>query len=195
MNVRSESGIPPLVVIDGKIGDQDLSKLNPNSIQSISVLKNESATAVYGEKGKDGVILIVTKEQSAKDEASMGDVAVTGYGIEKTATGDKFVLVEEMPSFPGGMEAMKSWIYRNIKMQKGMDYKTVTEPIYVIFTVGGNGKVSDVKIRKAVSPLFDAEAVRVVSSMPDWKPGSQNGKPVAVRMQLPIDFSMKVQKK
>ncbi len=77
-----------------------------------------------------------------------------------------------MPSFPGGMDAMKAWIYSNIKIQKGMDYKTVTEPIYVVFTVGGDGKVKNVKVMKAVSPLFDAEAIRVVSSMPDWKPGS-----------------------
>jgi len=195
LNVRSNSGVPPLVVIDGKIGDQDLSKLNPNSIESISVLKSVSATKLYGEQGKDGVIVIVTKGNSTKPESGNEPVTVTGYGTERNPKGDNPVIVEEMPSFPGGMDAMKAWIYGNVKIQKGMDYKTVTEPIYVVFTVGGDGKVKNVKVMKAVSPLFDAEAIRVVSSMPDWKPGSQNGKPVAVRMQLPIDFSMKVVKK
>jgi TonB family protein len=73
-----------------------------------------------------------------------------------------------------------------------MDARTVTEPIYVIFTVGGDGKVKNAKVKNPGSPLFDAEALRVVSSMPDWKPGRQNGKPVPVYMQLPIDFNMKV---
>jgi hypothetical protein len=103
-----------------------------------------------------------------------------------------YVAVEEMPAFPGGMDAMRKWVYSNLQIQKGMDFKTVNETIYAVFTVGKDGKVRDVKVRKAVSPLFDAEVIRVVSSLPDFKPGMQNGKPVDVRMQLPVDFSMKV---
>ena len=193
LQIKSSSGKSPLFFIDGKEKSQDdIKGLDPNSIESISVLKDGSATAVYGEKGKDGVILVVTKKNYTSTGSGKEPVTVTGYGNEKKVPGDAHVIVEEMPSFPGGMDAMKTWIYGNIHIQTGMDFKTVTEPIYVIYTVGASGKVSDVKVRKAVSPLFDAEAIRVVSSMPDWKPGSQNGKPVAVRMQLPIDFNMKV---
>lgn len=85
INHRNPHAGPPLYVIDGmvmketEIKDQPLSKLNPNDIESITVLKDQSATAIYGERAKDGVILITTKKK-AKDE---GVVTVVGYGKAK----------------------------------------------------------------------------------------------------------------
>jgi len=66
-----------------------------------------------------------------------------------------------------------------------------TEPVYVIFVVSKTGKIKNVKVKDPVNPAIDAEAIRVVSSMPDWIPGKQNGKSVDVNMQLPIDFKIK----
>ena len=65
----------------------------------------------------------------------------------------------------------------------------ISEPVNVVFTVDSKGKVKDAKVLKKKYPVWEKEAVRVVSSMPDWKPGSQNGKPIDVILQLPIDFS------
>jgi protein TonB len=112
----------------------------------------------------------------------MSDVKVTGYGISKP-----FVVTEEMPMFPGGEKALQSWIYSNIKVMKGAE--KISGPINVVFTVDSKGKVRDAKVLKKEYPIWEKEAIRVVSSMPDWKPGSQNGKPIDVILQLPIDFS------
>jgi protein TonB len=61
----------------------------------------------------------------------------------------------------------------------------------VNFLVTRTGKIKDVKVLKSVNPLLDEEAVRVISSMPDWKPGSQAGKLVDVQMQVPVEFKLK----
>jgi protein TonB len=82
---------------------------------------------------------------------------------------------------------MQSWIYSNIKVMKGAE--KISGPINVVFTVDSKGKVRDAKVLKKEFPVWEAEAIRVVSNMPDWRPGSQNGKPIDVILQLPIDFS------
>ena len=65
----------------------------------------------------------------------------------------------------------------------------ISEPVLVVFTVDSKGKVRDAKVLKKKYPVWEAEAIRVVSSMPDWKPGMQRGIPVDVMVTLPIDFS------
>jgi protein TonB len=187
--IKSKDGKKPLVIIDGKESETDISTLDPDKIVSVSVWKDQAAVDKYGERARDGVIEVKTIK--AGGERQGPPVYAT---VEKAETPGKepYVVTEEMPSFPGGMEAMKKWVYSHMQVQSGMDFKAVKEPIYVVFTVGKDGKVRDAKVIKSVSPLFDAEAVRVVSSLPDFKPGYQNGKPVDVRMQLPIDFSAKV---
>jgi protein TonB len=65
-----------------------------------------------------------------------------------------------------------------------------TGTVTVIFIVSGTGKVKDARVKESVSPLLDAEAVRVVSSMPDWKPGMQGGKTVDVYVQVAVNFTL-----
>jgi TonB family protein len=148
-------------------------------------LKDNAATDKYGEKAKDGAIEITTKKYDSLLKSEISDVKINGNSKEET-----YIVVEEMPSFPGGEKAIQSWIYSNIKVMKGAE--KISGPVNVIFTVDSKGKVRDAKVKKPEFPVWEAEAIRVVSSMPDWIPGSQNGKPIDVIMQLPIDFSMKV---
>lgn len=60
----------------------------------------------------------------------------------------------------------------------------------MIFIISSTGKIKNVKINKSVHPLLDAEAVRFISNMPDWKPGIQAGKPVDVQMMMPVEFKL-----
>jgi protein TonB len=103
---------------------------------------------------------------------------------------DAYVMVEEMPQFPGGESAMMFWISSNIKYPGDAAKKNITGEVLVNFVVGNNGKIKNVKIEKSVNPLLDAEAVRVISSMPDWKPGTQGGKSVEVNIRVPINFAL-----
>ena len=162
--------------------DKRLDEIDPINIRSLSVLKDRSATKKYGEKGKDGVIEIITKQyvEPSKEEV-----------IRSSDENAELIMVEEMPSFPGGERALRSWIYGQVKAMTRVVKEKVNEPVNVIFLVGSDGKVSHVKVKKSVHPLLDEEAIRVVSRMPDWIPGQQNGTPVDVYIQLPIDFMIK----
>jgi TonB family protein len=104
--------------------------------------------------------------------------------------GEIFTVVEEMPQFPGGMgEAMK-FLAKNIKYPAVALQNKIEGRVIVQFVVKENGKVADIKVMRGVSPELDAEAIRVVGLMPDWIPGKQRGKAVAVKYTMPIMFRL-----
>jgi TonB family protein len=86
---------------------------------------------------------------------------------------------------------MTAWIIANIKYPAEAAKVKITGKVYVSFLVDKNGKVINASVKKSASPSLDAEAKRVISSMPDWKPGSQSGKPVDVQMLVPVEFILK----
>lgn len=92
--------------------------------------------------------------------------------------------VEEQPEFPGGQDAMYAYLAAQTKYPD----EAVEGKVYVEFVVRKDGLVDLVVVRRGVSRLLDAEAVRVVRSMPRWEPGRMKGQPVAVRFTLPIVF-------
>jgi TonB family protein len=102
-----------------------------------------------------------------------------------------FVVVEEMPKFPGGMEAMMQWIGQQMKYPEQAKKDGIQGVVYVGYIVTRSGKVATVEVERSAHPLLDAEAVRVVGAMPDWTPGTQRGKAVDVRLVIPIKFSLK----
>jgi len=186
-------GPPPLFLVDGLVVTQDeISKIDPNTIASVNVMKDKSATDKYGEKGKNGTIEITTKKyNSSKTEDKSSEVMVTGYGTDQKVVKGKYVVVEELPEFPGGKDAMKAWIAANVKYPGEAVKGKITGKVFVDFVVTSKGKIKNVVASRSVNPLLDAEAVRVISSMPDWKPGSQAGKQVAVQIQVPVEFNLK----
>ncbi len=101
-----------------------------------------------------------------------------------------FTIVEQMPEFPGGMEALYQFLAANIKYPGGPD-DCVSGKIIVSFVIEKDGTVSDAKVVRKLHPAFDAEALRVVKLMPKWEPGRQEGKPVRVQFNLPINFNLK----
>ena len=104
--------------------------------------------------------------------------------------GEIFTVVEEMPQFPGGMgEAMK-FLAKNIKYPAVALQNKIEGRVIVQFVVKENGKVADLKVVRGVTPELDAEALRVVGLMPDWIPGKQRGKAVAVKYTMPIMFRL-----
>lgn len=98
-----------------------------------------------------------------------------------------FVAVEEMPRFPGDVS---QWISKNVKYPAEAIAKKIEGKVYVQFVVEKDGSVNNIKVVKAVDPLLDKEAVRVIGSMPKWQPGKQKGEVVRVSYTLPIYFLM-----
>lgn len=97
---------------------------------------------------------------------------------------------EVMPSFPGGMEAMMKFIQRSIRYPNSAKTIGNSGTVYVSFVVDGTGKVTGVSVLRGFHPACDKEAVRVVSLLPPWHGGKQNGDPVDVKMVLPITFDL-----
>ena len=101
-----------------------------------------------------------------------------------------FRVVEQMPEFPGGMQKALEFLGKNIKYPVAAQEAKIEGRVIVQFVVGRDGSVSDAKVMRGVNPELDAEAVRVVSIMPNWIPGKQRGKAVAVKYTMPIMFRL-----
>ena len=110
---------------------------------------------------------------------------------QKDQKEDPFNVVEDMPAFPGGMEAMIQFISSNIKYPADAKKQKVDGRVLVNFVVEKDGSITEVKVIKPAFPSLDAEAIRVVKATPKWKPGYQNGRAVRVLFTLPINFSLK----
>ena len=101
-----------------------------------------------------------------------------------------FTVVEQQPEFQGGYAAMMNFIKKNMRYPASARRMGVDGTVYVSFVVSKDGSISEVKTIRGISADCDKEAMRVVSMMPPWKPGKQNGKPVFVRFVLPIKFQL-----
>lgn len=101
-----------------------------------------------------------------------------------------FTVVEQQPEFEGGYEAMMNFIRKNMRYPASARRMGVEGTVYVSFVVSKDGSISEVQVVRGISADCDKEAMRVVSMMPPWKPGRQNGKPVFVRFVLPIKFKL-----
>jgi TonB family protein len=101
-----------------------------------------------------------------------------------------FVVVEEMPEFPGGEQALRDFIAKEVKYPEDAKKAGIQGKVFVTFVVDKTGKVLDAKIARSASPSLDKEALRVTESLPAWKPGKQRGENVAVSYTIPIQFKL-----
>ncbi len=120
----------------------------------------------------------------------LGKQAEKKNGGKKRGKDFVYDVVEKMPSFPGGHQALFDYLDKNIKYPAKAVKNKIQGRVIVQFIVDEKGNLSDVKVAKSVEPYLDAEAVRVVKSMPRWNPGMQNGKAVKVRYTLPVTFRL-----
>lgn len=117
-------------------------------------------------------------------------VAEAPKPVEETKVYD-LANVEQKPSFKGGEAAMFKWLGEHINYPAAAAEEGASGKVQVQFIVSKSGKVTNVKVVRGKHPALDKEAVRVVSSMPDWTPGRQNGQPVNVTYILPVNFTLK----
>ena len=110
--------------------------------------------------------------------------------VEEEAPEELFLFVEEMPAFPGGDQALLRYIGKNLKYPRKAQNIGVEGKVFLTFIIDEKGKVSDVAVVKGIGAGCDEEAIRVVSSLPQFSPGKQRGIPVKVKMMLPISFKL-----
>lgn len=202
----NDTGARPLIVVDGKEIDYDFMQLiDPNKIQSINVLKNASTTSVYGEKGRNGVILITTKSKAGDavelradtlriqandrgDSSRRPAEVVTVVGYPKPSNDVVFQKVEVEAAVNAA--AWRSFLERNVQpVVKAMAKDGAAPGTYtahVRFLVDKDGSISNVSVVKSAGYNTDQKLVEIMQSSPKWSPALQNGRVVRSYHTQPI---------
>jgi protein TonB len=128
--------------------------------------------------------------EARADQAVQSYVPVLTEEVQEPMAEEIFTFVEEYPEFPGGDKALKEYIVNNIRYPEVARQSGISGIVYVQFVVEKDGSISDVKVLRGIGGGCDEEAMRVVKSMPKWKPGKQRGQPVRVYFTLPIEFKL-----
>lgn len=128
-------------------------------------------------------IILPKEEMTGKKPSSV---------MQKVTTGDDdvFDVVEVMPAFPGGQQALMEFIAKNLRYPLKAHESSTQGRVIAQFIIEKDGSVSNLVVARPVSPELDAEAIRVLASMPKWTPGKQRGKEVRVRYSVPIVFRL-----
>ena len=125
----------------------------------------------------------------------MAMLGFTTVSAQKTVVAQKnqqvFDVVEQMPEYPGGIQALLDYLMENVKYPEDAEKQKIEGRVIAVFVVETDGSISNVEVVKPVFPSLDAEAVRVLSGMPKWTPGKQSGKVVRVKYTVPINFQLK----
>ena len=101
-----------------------------------------------------------------------------------------FMVVEDAPEFPGDTQALLDYLRKNIKYPAICRENNIQGRVLVSFVVNKDGAIVDPEVVRGVHPSLDKEALRVIAGMPNWKPGSQRGKPVRVKYTVPVNFRL-----
>ena len=126
------------------------------------------------------------KENAATEKADEAEVIVQ----QPATKGEVFMVVEQMPEFPGGMKELMTYLKDNIKYPKAAQDKKVQGRVIVQFVVEKDGTPTEFNVVRSVDPDLDAEALRVLGGMPKWKPGMQKGQVVRVKYTVPVSFKL-----
>lgn len=109
---------------------------------------------------------------------------------EEEAAQTIFTVVEEMPEFPGGQAELLKYLAKSIKYPVIAQENGVQGRVVCSFVVNRDGSIVDAEVVRGVDPSLDKEALRVITTMPKWKPGKQRGKPVRVKYTVPVTFRL-----
>ena len=196
MKVVDEEGKPIIAATvlvanttNGTITDENGNfTLEVGTDQSIQVAYIGMSTVTMSVKDclkKADQTIVLTESDTKKD------VKVVASAPQAVTSDDQtFSVVEQMPEYPGGMRAGLEFMARNLRYPTKAREAGKQGRVIVQFVVRKDGSLSDFKVLCPVDPWLDAEAIRVISTMPKWKPGMQDGKPVSVKFTLPVTFML-----
>ena len=178
LNTKQE-GEEPLLILDDKIATIDQVRALPrDAVARVATMREKAAIRSYGEKAKHGALIITTvKHQKEIDNELIGQP-------------DVFDKVDEMPQFPGGMPAMMQYLSSNIRYPEDAKEAGAQGRVIVSFSVEKDGSISNAKVTKPTYSSLDEEALRLVSAMPNFIPGKQNGEAVRVKYSFPVSFRL-----
>lgn len=181
------------IIIDPKYQSMTTSTVNDKG--EFRVETSSKADILFEYTGKDGKTLAWmcrTTELAKMDPDNMVIKLIPVKIIKPNVTdADVYEVVENMPEFPdGGMPGLMKYLSANIRYPEAAHKAGTQGRVTVQFVVGKDGSIGNVSILRGVDPALDAEAIRVISGMPKWKPGTQKGEPVNVRYTVPVMFRL-----
>ena len=132
---------------------------------------------------------LVEEKKTGRDSLVVNELVVPAVP-EGGAEAKMYDVVEQMPQFPGGPAELMKFLGQNVRYPEEAHKNNIQGRVIVTFIVEKDGSISQAHVAKSVDPLLDAEALRVVNSMPNWIPGRQNGEPVRVKYTVPITFKL-----
>jgi TonB-dependent SusC/RagA subfamily outer membrane receptor len=201
--IINNRGKTPLYVINGlpvqKNSNNPLQNINPNDIESISILKDKSAVSLYGKEGEDGVVLITTKSGV---KSGIKSTIKTGYKIDaqefvnnvptvvNVANYQKNVTRIKPPQFPGGEEALVKYLEQNLnhKLPQERGGPEGKYTVVLSFLVEEDGTLSNIEARTDPGYGTAEEAIRVIKNGPNWIPSERDGKKGNYLKRMSIEF-------
>ncbi len=168
----------------GKVSDIKVPRgvhpdLDKEAVRAVSLLPDWTPGKYQGKAVP--VVYVVPINFKLQTDEEIGEQAVTDSLYDYTS-------IDEQPIFPGGESALFKYIARNTRYPETCKEKGIGGRVFVQFIINKTGKVSNVEVLRSVHPELDQEAMRVISSLPDWTPGKHQGKNVSVQYTIPISF-------
>ena len=140
------------------------------------------------------VVMVILSALTALASCSSVDDELSAVAPPPSATSPKKVKIFEdfelMPSFPGGSAKLLEYINENLHYPKEAKDSCIQGKVVVSFTIERDGSITEAKVAKGIDSLLDAEAVRIVESMPKWSPGKFNGKAVRTKYYVAVKFQL-----
>lgn len=127
-------------------------------------------------------------EMNEDSEVEFRPVETVEVEEEEETSNEVFLIVEQMPVFPGGDAELRKFLATQVKYPVIAQENGIQGRVFVKFVIAADGSVTNVEVARPFDPNLDKEAVRVVKSMPKWTPGKQRGKAVRVSYTVPINF-------
>ena len=193
---KAEQALNTDVAVANPMAKEVIEVMNPAEAEEMEAKVEEAKAATEAEliKAEEAKVAADKAEEAkavkqAKQAAE--DKVKTKPQTDTTKKKKTWVCMPEtMPQFPGGREVLMKYLAANIKYPASAVKAKKQGRVIVTFVIQQDGSVSKARIAKSVDPELDAEALRIVKAMPNWTPGTQDGKPVNVRYTIPVVFSL-----
>ena len=179
-----EKGIEGKVIVKFAVDDETGEILNPRVIRSVHPALDAEALRLVKAMPR----WTWAGDPSKKKLRSVETVRAIEFKLGGKNTSQVYDMVKDAPEFPGGTKAMMEYLKTNMRYPQIAKENGIQGRVILQFVVDETGKVTDPKILRGVDPALDLEAIRLVEAMPQWTPGKQDGKAVAVRYTVPVSF-------
>lgn len=194
VTAKSDTGIYLVIKPDNLVRPDEIVPVEPQKPAQVPAQLKYVEPKVVDDSTKLTYLMIADfAKDSVMDEAVVEHIDSVVYSPPVTDTPEEpepFLFVEEQPVFPGGKTALLKYLAEHTIYPPEAIENNIQGKVFVRFVVSSDGSVKRAEVTRGLHPALDAEALRVVSSMPVWTPGKQNGKAVPVWFNVPVTFTI-----